>query len=184
MEKEIWKDIEGYEGYYMVSNMGRVKSVERTARIGRGYRTVPERILKTCKTVKGYLYVYLYKDGKAKWYRIHRLVATAFCENPEGYTEVNHKDENKQNNCMENLEWCSRQYNNTYNGRAKKVAEKQSKPVIAIEKRTGLIVEFASTHEAERKLGIAHQNICACLRGRYKTSGGFYWMYANVNDAE
>ena len=190
MKGEIWKDIEGFEGYYQVSNMGRVKSLERTVCNGRGYYKIPERILKPKKNRGGYLQVHFYKDGKEKFYSVHRLVATAFCENPEGYTDVNHKDENKQNNCMENLEWCSRLYNNTYNGRAKKIGKKvaeklrndpnRSKPVIAIHKINGLILEFPSVREASRQTGINLGNLCSCLKGKQKTAGGFAWHYADA----
>ena len=170
MEEEIWKDIQGYEGLYQISNMGNVKSLNYL-------RTGKESILKPQKTGKEYLYVYLYKDGKSKGYRIHRLVATAFCENPEGYTEVNHINEDKADCRAENLEWCSRSYNLSYNGRAKKVAEKKSKPVIAIHKINGLILKFPSAHEASRQLRIASNNICECCQGKRKSIGGFYWYY-------
>ena len=176
-EEEIWKDIEGYEGYYMVSNMGNVKSVERTARIGNGYRTVHERILKPRKNNDGYPYVNLCKDGNVKTCTIHRLVAQAFIPNPQSLPQVNHIDENKENNHVDNLEFCDIVYNCNYGTRNQKI----SKPVIAIDKVTGLIVEFASVHEAERKLGIAHQNICACLKGRCKSCGGFQWYYTNAD---
>ena len=191
--REEWRPVEGWEGLYEVSNMNRVKSVERTVWDNRGYyKIVAERFLKPGKNRSGYLYVALWKDGKAKYYLVHRLVATAFCENPEGYTEVNHIDEDKTNNCADNLEWCSRSYNLTYNGRAKKVGKKSaekltnhpktSKPIIGIDVRTGLIVEFASVHEAEREIGIHHSNIIKCCKGKANSCGGFYWMYAN--DAE
>ena len=185
-EKEIWKDIEGFEGLYQVSNMGRVKSLERTVwNSGKGcYRTVPEKILKADKDGSDYLQVLLYKDGKTKMYKIHRLVAQAFCENQMGYSEVNHIDENKENNRAENLEWCSRSYNCNYGARNKRIAEKKSKPVLAIDKRTGLILEFTSALEAEKQTGINNGNINKCCKGKLKSCGGFYWMYANVNDAE
>ena len=173
MEKEIWKDIEGYEGLYQISNRGNVKSVERMKWNGKGYHKIPERILKAKKDKYGYLQVHLSKDGKAKMYLVHRLVASAFLENQMGYTEVNHLDEDKTNNCVDNLEWCSRSYNINYGTRNQKI----SKPVIAIDKRTGLILEFSSTHEAERETGIASSNICACLKGKMNSCGGFYWMY-------
>lgn len=197
-EKEIWKDIVGFEGLYEVSNMGRVKSLKRTVwNSGKGcYKTVAERILKPGKNSNGYLQVQLYKDGKKKMDRIHRLVATAFCENPHGFKEVNHIDEDKTNNCADNLEFCNRSYNNTYNGRANKVGKKlrgrkqseeaikkKSKPVIAINKRIGLILEFPSAREASRQTGISHGNIIQCCQGKYKSAGNFYWMYSNA-DAE
>ena len=181
MKEEIWKDIEGYEGKYMVSNFGRVKRLNYN-------KTGKEGILKARKSDRGYLHVHLSKDGKKKWYRIHRLVATAFCENPHGFKEVNHIDEDKENNKADNLEWCSRSYNMTYNGRAKKVAEKQrnnprtSKPIIGIDKVTGLIIEFQSAKEAERQLGINNGNIIQCCKGKYKSMGGFYWYYADTTE--
>ena len=163
MEKEIWKDIVGYEGLYKVSNMGRVKSLK----YGK------ERILKPQKDRSGYLVVGLWKDGKRKWYLMHRLVATIFCENPHGFKEVNHIDENKTNNYADNLEWCSRSYNINYGTRIQKI----SKPIIGIDRVTGLIVEFTSAHEAERQTGIAQSTICACCKGKRSSCGGFYWMY-------
>ena len=186
-EKEIWVDIEGYEGMYQVSNMGRVKSLERTAWNNRGYyRTLHERILKGRKVSNGYLQVQLCQDGKAKNYLVHRLVASAFLENPMGYNEVNHIDEDKENNKADNLEWCSKSYNLSYNDRAKKVgkkvAEKLSKPVLAIHKINGLILEFPSIHEASRVLRIDQGNITRCCQGKYMTANGYTFFYANAND--
>ena len=188
--EEIWKDFDGYKGLYQVSNMGNVKSLERNVWCGRGYYKAPERILKPSKTNWGYLRVTLYKDGKSKHYLVHRLVASAFCENPHGYNNVNHKDENKQNNKASNLEWCDSSYNNTYNDRAKKAGRKlrndpnRSKAVIAIDKITGLIIEFPSAHEASRQTKINQGNISNCCIGRQKSAGGFYWLYVDDDDTE
>ena len=169
--EEIWKDIEGWEGYYQVSNMGNVKSLNYR-------RTGKEGILKPKKDKDGYLVVCFNNDNKIKYYLVHQLVAQAFIDNPENYNEVNHKDENKQNNCVDNLEWCNRAYNINYGTRNQKI----SKPVVGINKVSGLILEFESVHEAERQLGIAPCNICACLKGRQNSSGGFYWYYADEDD--
>ena len=149
--------------------------------------------MKPQKYSNGYLYVKLWKDGKSKRYLVHRLVAQAFLLNPNNLPVINHKDENKQNNRVENLEWCSSSYNNNYNDRAKKVGKKvaekltnhpkTSKPIIGIDKVTGLIVEFVSCMEAERQTGINNSNIIKCCQGKLKSCGGFYWMYANT-DAE
>ena len=182
---EEWRPIVGYEGKYEVSNMGNVKSLERTVWDNRGYyKTIQERIMKLGKNIDGYLQVGLYRERKRKFYLVHRLVATAFCENPHGYTEVNHIDEDKTNNCAENLEYCSRSYNLTYNDRAKKAGKKagkkRSKPVIGIDKVTGLIVEFLSAKEAESHTGIAQSHICACCKGKQKSAGNFYWYYADA----
>ena len=171
--KEIWRDIEGYKGLYQVSNMGRVKSLERTVRNGRGYKIVPEKILDGYEYGHGYLYAELCKDGKSKFCRINRLVAQAFLENPDNLPEVNHKDEIRTNNRVDNLEWCTKQYNIEYS---------QGKAVIGINKVSGLIVEFPSTKEAERQTGIPHQNIGKCCKGKVKSAGGYYWHYASDSE--
>ena len=168
--REEWRDIKDYEGIYQISNRGNVKSLNYR-------RTGKERILKGSKDSNGYLQVHLCKDGKMKAYCVHRLVASAFLENPMGYTDVNHKDENKENNCIENLEWCSRLYNNTYNGRAKRIGKKRSKPIIGFDKVLGLIVKFSSAHEAEVETGIASSHITACCKGKRKSAGGYIWQY-------
>ena len=164
--REEWRDIKGYEGKYMVSNLGRVKSLNYS-------NTGKEGILNARDNGKGYLRVILWKDGKDKKYRINRLVAQAFIPNPDNLPEVNHKDEDKTNNRVDNLEWCSRQYNIEYS---------QGKAVIGINKVSGLIVEFPSAREAERQTGINSRNICACLKGRQKSTGGFYWHYSESEE--
>ena len=174
--KEEWRNIEGYEGKYEVSNRGNMKSLNYN-------HTGKEKIMKPQKNRDGYLIICLWKDGKAKNYYVHRLVAAAFCDNPHGFKEVNHIDEDKTNNCADNLEFCSKSYNNNYGTRNKRIAEKRSKPVIAIDKRTGLILEFLSALEAEKETGINNGNIIKCCKGKLKSCGGFYWMYADA-DAE
>lgn len=103
---ETWKDVKGYEGYYQVSSCGRVKSTERVYKTKRAFRTVPERIRKLAK-VHGYLYCELWKDGRHERFAVHRMVAEAFLENPGGLPVVNHKDGNKENNNVSNIEWCT-----------------------------------------------------------------------------
>lgn len=177
MKGEIWKPVRNYEGLYEVSNMGRVKSLNYN-------KTGKEKIMKGVGDGNGYLQVGLYREGKRKKCRINRLVAQAFLENPQNLPEVNHKDENKLNNCVDNLEWCSRSYNMTYNGRAKKVGKKNSKPVYSIDKESGLITYWESIREAERQTGINKGNICSCCKGKMKSIGGFYWIYADDDDNE
>ena len=189
-EKEIWKDIEGYEGLYEVSNMGRVKSLERTVWDNRGYyRTVPERIMKGKKSGSGYLQVHLSKDGKKKWYLIHRLVAEAFIQFvPEANIsyEVDHRNTVRTDNRVSNLCYVT----SSQNSHNPKTMErninhpKLSKPIFGVDKITGLIVEFPSIKEAERTLGISHGNICSYLKGKKKSCGGFYWMYADADTTE
>lgn len=113
---EIWRDVNGYEGLYQVSNLGRVKSLERE--IGHRYiwktRTLPERIMHACDNGNGYKTVYLIKDGARKMRYIHRLVAEHFIDKPTGKDYVNHKDYNITNNAAENLEWCTQKENVRY----------------------------------------------------------------------
>ncbi len=185
--REEWKDIEGYEGLYQVSNTGKVKSLERTVWNSRGfYRTVQERILKPYDNGKDYLRVELFKEGKGKTYLVHQLVSQAFIPNPNNLPIINHKNEIKSDNRVSNLEWCDYSYNNTYNGKAKKagkkVAEKRKKPVISVDKESGLIMFWESTKEASMQLNISTGGICDCLKGRQKSAGGFYWHYASDSE--
>ena len=160
---EEWRDIKGFEGKYMVSNLGRVKSLNYR-------RTGKEKIMEGVDNGKGYLQVKLWKDGKYKSCRINRLVAMAFLPNPDNLPEVNHKDEDKTNNKVENLEWCTSQYNVEYS---------KAKAVIGINKVSGLIVEFSSAHEAERQTGISNGSISNCCNGKRKSAGGHIWFYAD-----
>ena len=110
--EEIWKDIIGYEGLYQVSSLGRVRSLDRFY-----YRLHKGKVLSPTKDRYGYLTVTLNCNGKSKTIKIHRLVAQAFIENPDNLPQVNHKDEVKSNNCVDNLEWCSAKYNNNFGTR-------------------------------------------------------------------
>lgn len=163
---EEWKDIEGYEGLYQVSNEGRVKSLNFN-------HTKQEKILKCTKTKDGYLRVGLYQDWKQVRKYIHRLVAEAFIENPNNYKEVNHKDEDKTNNHVENLEWCTPNYNINYGSRT----ERCSKRVDQINVSTGEVVhQWGSTMECGRN-GFNQGTVAACARGERKTHKGFIWKY-------
>ena len=119
--KEIWKDIKGYEKLYQVSNLGNVRRIKFI-----NNRTQKDKIkmLKLIKDKKGYLKINLWKNNKSKMFLVHRIVAETFILNPNNLPQVNHKDENKSNNCVENLEWCSKKYNNNYGNRLNNIRKK------------------------------------------------------------
>ena len=168
--QEEWKDIEGYEGLYMVSSEGRVKRLQ-----SKGCKQ--ERILKPINNGYGYLRVTLFKDGKHITHRIHRLVANTFIPNPENKPEVNHIDEDKENNCVDNLEWCTRKYNCNHGTRTERSAKTQSKPVLAISKDKKSYLYFNSAKDAERLRGFNHSSIASCCRDKRKTHKGYTWQY-------
>ncbi|MCQ2754584.1 MAG: NUMOD4 domain-containing protein [bacterium] len=181
---EVFKDIAGYEGLYQVSNLGRVRSIARNTTSG--------RFLKPATDGRGYQFVHFSKDGKHKMFKVHRLVASAFLPKPldTNATEVNHKDENKANNIIalnfdgsvnveqSNLEWCTKEYNNNYGTRIERISKAISKPVLQFTKSGEFVKEWQSTHEVQRVLGIANQNIGKCCLGKLHTSGGYIWRYA------
>lgn len=160
-ENEVWKDIAEYEGFYQVSNRGNVRSVAR--RGSQGYRR-RGLMLKPGYTSRGYLQVNLSENGKSKTRTVHRLVAETFLPNPNGLSQVNHRDEDKDNNNVENLEWCTSEYNNRYGTRA-------IKKVRAVNIKTGEVVKFNSLIEAKRK-GYAVNKVSMVCRGVYKTDTG------------
>lgn len=171
-EKEIWKDIIGYEGLYQISSWGNVKSLERKVNRGKYFRIVKERVLKISLNSIGYCQIKLCKNGKQKVLRVHRLVAIHFIDNLDNKLEVNHIDGNKTNNYYKNLEWCTRSENTQHaydNGLMENVRNSDycSKKVYCPE----LDQEFESSYEAERKLGIAQQNISSCCNGNLKSAG-------------
>ncbi len=135
------------------------------------------RVLKPRKNNNGYLHVSLYKNGEPKQFQIHRLVAEAFIPNPENLPEVNHRDEDKTNNSVDNLEWCTHEYNMNYGFRIKKVSDKLSKPVYQYSLDGTFVKEWSSTRKVQKQLGYSQGNISACCRGERKTSYGFRWCY-------
>lgn len=170
--EEIWKDIEGYENQYQVSNFGNVKSLKRK-----------KPFLMKPKLNIGYLSVELQFKQHKKWFRIHRLVAQAFLPNPNNLPQVNHLDENKLNNRADNLEWSTPKSNINYGTRNERVSKKlinrkdHSKPVLQFDKNGNFINEYPSIKDAQRKTGIPNQHICNVCRGKSKTAGGYVWKY-------
>ena len=188
MEEE-WRTIEEFKGLYEVSNYGRVRSLDRYAKIGGGgYRLAKGKIMKIGKYPNGYSMIN-FRNGDVRVSRlVHRLVAQAFIPNPDELPEVNHKDENINNNMVDNLEWCTSKYNANYGSRNQRCYEgnrKYFKPVYQIDKDCGMIIRWwDSIADASRKLGLDETLIGRVCKRKGQTAGGFYWRYADEYDKE
>lgn len=165
---EIWKDIPGYEGLYQASNLGNIKSLNYN-------NTKKEKLLKTKYDKRGYLAIELRNKGKRYYTRVHRLVAMAFIPNPNNYPQVNHKDENKENNNVDNLEWCTNDYNAHYGTRYERIRTKLLKPVKQYDLDGNYIQTFNSIEEAKKEVNNNH--IGAVCDGKRKTAGGYKWEF-------
>ena len=173
MKKEYWKPVVGYEGLYEVSNWGRVKSIK-----------FGKEIILTQHIRCGYYIVSLWKNGKGKTYSVHRLVAEAFLEIPEElrhlkgtrYLQVNHKDEDKTNNNVENLEWCSAKYNTNYGTAIKRRSLKKKKSILQYTMKGEFVKEWDSIAECGRN-GYHQGNIAAGCQGKRKSHHKFIWRY-------
>lgn len=158
---EVWLPIKDFEHLYEVSNLGRVRSIGT-------YNTCKRGIMNPMIDSDGYLHVRLYDNGITKDVSIHRLVAIAFTPNPNNYKYVNHKDEDRKNNHVSNLEWCTNSYNLIYS-RGKKVAQY----TLSGE----LVTIFNGIAEASRKYNIPTTNISKCCKGKRHYAGKFIWKY-------
>lgn len=193
---EIWKDIEGYEGFYQVSNEGRVKSLERTITYKDNRKKIlKEKILHPFLSDLGYYHVMLSKNGTPKRYKVHRLVAKAFIPNPSNLPIINHMDENPKNNKAENLEWCDHKYNINYGTAIERMRKKNqnradlSKAVEQYTLAEVLVAEYASASEVERiNPQFKTKSVSRCCRGGQMLNGkwqtitsykGYIWKYKN-----
>lgn len=173
MEEEIWVDIKGFEGLYQVSNFGKIKSLSRYVCKKDGKKMfVDEKILQPyCKSNSGYLSIPLSKDGKRCVKTIHRIVAESFIPNINEYRDVNHKDGNKNNNNVDNLEWCTHSYN------IKHAYEKlKHKHVYRMVKCLETGVVYKNAKEASKDLGFSESGIKANARGTNHSVHGYHFI--------
>ena len=156
------KDIKGYEGLYAVTSCGKVWSY------------INEKFLKPGVNSDGYLQVQLFKEGKFKNHYIHRLVAEAYIPNPDNLPQVNHKDENRTNNCLQNLEWCDAKYNINYGTCITKISNSHKIPILQYDLDGNFIREWSSATDVGEEV---RKGISQCLRGKSKSSYGYVWKY-------
>ena len=173
--QEIWKNILNYEGLYQISSHGRVKSLQKKT----GFLIRKEHILKPRVKDNGYLIVSLFKDKQMSNKYVHRLVAEAFIPNPSNYPCINHKDYNKTNNNVDNIEWCSYSQNNTYSNCQVIAGASKRIPILQCDKNGVILKEWECSLRAGQELGFSNSNITACCRGRANTAYGYIWRYKN-----
>lgn len=164
---EIWKDITNYEGLYQVSNTGKIKSFHNDE----NGKIINPHIS------RGYAFISLSKNGKRTHYLVHRLVANAFIPNPNGYKEINHIDENKLNNAINNLEWCTREYNMAYGSARIRQGISCGNPVEQMVLDDTPIAKYCSVETAAKINNLDPSSIIKCCKGSRKHAGGYRWRY-------
>lgn len=179
---EEWKDIQGFEGFYQVSNLGHIRSVDRFVKSHHGKRIAKGKMLSPSKSKQtGYSQIHLYKFGSVYRYNVHSLVAKAFIPQ-NGKPYVNHKDGQKENNSADNLEWVTNAENHYHAVRigANKnygANNYKARTVLQLDKDGNVVKKWECIKDAERVLGIHAPNILKCCNGKRKTTGGFIWKY-------
>lgn len=165
--EEVWKDIPGFEGLYQVSNTGKVKSLRKS-------------IIMRPSITRGYEYINLrYSNGEDKSTPVHRLVALAFIPNPHNYKCVNHKDENKLNNNVDNLEWCTLAYNFNYGTCRVRQGLTYGKPVDQLRVDGFRIASYCSAEYAAKINNVDPSSIHKCCKGKRESVGGYLWRYSS-----
>lgn len=174
--REIWKDIPNYDGLYQISNFGRVKSFNSSKKhFNQNYH-----FLKPNVSNNGYEQVTLYNKNRERHkYLVHKLVAEAFLSNPHNYPCVNHKDENKLNNSVDNLEWCSYAYNNAYGTARIRTSITKGSPISQYTLDGFLIANYVSSGIINKLFGFDADSIIRCCNGKMKTAYGYIWKWFN-----
>ena len=180
MTNEIWKSIEGYEGYYEVSDFGNIRSCERVVShgLGNSIRKLKKKTVKPWKDNHGYHVVSLSKDGVVRKYKVHRLVAETFIQNPDNKPTVNHINEIRNDNRVCNLEWATYQENNNHGYHNQRVSKTLSKGIVQLDKFGRKIAVFESANEASLATGVHAANIKSCIHHTNRVlAGGYQWRY-------
>ena len=185
---EIWKDIPNYEGFYQISNLGRVKSLERKT-VGKFIRIVKEKIIilqknyfrKDCKEF--YYYVQLHKDNRIKDFKIHRLVAESFIDNPNNLKEINHKNGIKTDNSIENLEWITH-LENVRHAWKNGLIKNKDYVVFQLDLNNNILYKYNSIKEAAEINSLDCAGIRKCILNQRKSCGGFKWIRQITNNMD
>ena len=177
---EVWSPYPEFS-FIQGSSLGRVRTIDRYIKTKNGKRLIKGHILKQWRNMGGYLKVKFNVNGKTVNLRVHRIVAECFIENPDNLPQVNHKDCNRTNNCVDNLEWCDNSYNMQYREEHGKA---QGHPVLAISLSTLGVLRFPSQNEASRALGVYLGHLNAVIAGKRNKTGGYWFTKANSNAVE
>lgn len=180
LQGEVWKAVVGYEGFYEVSNMGRVRSLDHITsnRLFKGkIMTQSNKLEQNNRHSFPYKSVKLTKNGKGKMRLVHRLVAEAFIPNRDNLPFINHKDENPSNNNVDNLEWCTPKYNVSYGGLPQYLSEVNGREVMQFSLKGEFITKYNSLQKAQQSTNIDASNIMRACRGEQRHAGGFKWRF-------
>lgn len=179
-QKAVWKPYPDYP-FIEANQFGEIRTKDRVVTYSDGRkRLVKGRVLKQLLNHHGYLTVHVSVNSKSVRLLVHRIVATCFIPNPNGYPEVNHKDNDRTNNAVNNLEWCTSQYNNDYKKNfGTTSAEVLGRSVIAINPETFEVLWFESQRKAARQLGTYHSSVSDVIKGRYSQTYG--WWFTNAD---
>lgn len=173
----IWKPVAGYEGYYEVSDAGDVRSIDRIVKKWDGEKLSRGRVLAPSVNLQGYLFVELFRDGIGKPKTIHRIVAEAFIPNPTNLPQINHRDEDKRNNRVENLEWCDGAYNIRYGTNRERAAQKMRKAVVVTTQDGREYGRYPSLGAVSEAVGRCKSAICGYIKNGGVSPIGLIFQY-------